>query len=453
MRNYDRLIKKIKWTSRLCAIAIIAVLVICACLPLAWYFKLPIALLAVLALFVAMSLKISRMGRSPLMDDLNPYQYHYVMHQSGLALQDGVVDIATAFAAGEYALCVELCQRLAREAKKERMRIRALYNLMLTYAAMKEYEALRVVLTDLRAQIAAKKRSPRELQMWEKALAPVQAILDEDYGECLRFARERLALPAKKSNAYFAADARFDAAEALYMLGHTAQARADFEAVAAAAPLLAIGQQALVYLQQIDAGEVPHPVIPAPQSAEGVKFPVGGLPGQQKKKPGAGRWIVFVVCLLVLFAVISSLARDARGRETPLAEIEAQGYDVVELCHVIPVGEEGDVLCLFVADESYIGTETWEQEIYHTPYVMYLSENKGYYKYEIEVGLLTEAVDERYTLSIADADLEICMALFAHEGEIPQGKDAYPFSIGDHTYYFCILELTSTPVRFNGCRY
>jgi hypothetical protein len=108
---------------------------------------------------------------------------------------------------------------------------------------------------------------------------------------------------------------------------------------------------------------------------------------------------------------------------------------------------------LFVADESYIGTETWEQEIYYTPYVMYLSENKGYYKYEIEVGLLTEAVDERYTLSIADADLEICMALFAHEGEIPQGKDAYPFSIGDHTYYFCILELTSTPVRFNGYRY
>jgi hypothetical protein len=209
---------------------------------------------------------------------------------------------------------------------------------MLTYAAMKEYGALRVVLTDLRAQIAAKKRSPRELQMWEKALAPVQAILDEDYGECLRFARERLALPAKKSNAYFAADARFDAAEALYMLGHTAQARADFEAVAAAAPLLAIGQQALVYLQQIDAGEVPHPVIPASQSAEGVKFPVGGLPGQQKKKPGAGRWMLIVLWLTIVFVCASALVRDERGRETPLAEIEAQGYDVVELCHVIPVG-------------------------------------------------------------------------------------------------------------------
>lgn len=444
--DHKRLLKTLKRNNALFLLSFLLFLILVAVPPIAWYIKALIAVLVGGALFLVFSTRQMALAQAPLFRDLNPLQYHYVMHQAGYALRDGRVDIITALTMGDHAVVLDLCQRGLQREKKEALRLYYVLCIATTYLALGDMERLRQAIFDYRVVLKGAKQSKQQQQTMENAICACEAYLAGDFARYAQLARERLARPEAKKYAYFALDANFDLAVGLYLGGDTEAAKPLFSEVAQRCQMLAIGRLAAEYLRRMEQGGEIAPVIPPAQRPEGIEYPVQVQGG--KKPAGCVTWLVLALAVTLLVASVSAMANDARGGETPLEEIEQEGYglDVVDLPHSIPIGEEGDLLCLYLSDES-IGNEEPE----YVSYVTYLRKTeKGRYKLACEVDLYPEEPQLEYYLYVAHADLEICVQVFDDNAPLPAGKEAYRFTQGDKSYYLCVMYVESIPVDFDG---
>ncbi|MBE6630927.1 MAG: hypothetical protein E7624_08785 [Ruminococcaceae bacterium] len=433
MSEVQALLKKIRRHAVWGALLMVLAIIVIALLPLPLGARIPLAVVAVFVMLIFTSSHCDKLAQSPLMVKLDPMQYHYVMYESGYAnRKDKSTDILTAQNTGNYALAVALCREQLALQKNETQK--ALVRIRLAHVCfeMGDLDSLREICEEFERLFQDPKRGKFFKRGYGSVVSYFQSFLSGDFAACKKLKEVADTLPARARTRYLEVRMLYYYALACHKNGEREEAERAFREVAVTCPMMHISKLSYDFLQ----GEDPVQASPdlktqiAPPS-----FPV--MPSTAPYRHRGLKITAFVLSVAVLILIFCFVNRKY---DTPLLAL-GDVHEVIESYHEIPIGEQGDVLCVYLAQDedivvSYVGC--YGEQAYKEVEWLYL------YLYEEDV--------DRYSYCIrsADADLVVEWRVAASREGVPDDKTAYPLEYEGVTYYLYLSSVTQETVFFDG---
>ncbi len=433
MNEAQALLKKIRRHAVGGALLMILAVIVVALLPLPLGARIPLAAVTVFVMLIFVSSHGNKLAQSPLTHQLDPLQFHYVMYESGYANhKDKTTDIVTAHNTGNYELAISLCRGQITMQKSELKRAEFQVRLAHIYFEMGSWEALREVCAELDPLLHHPKRAKYYQRAYGDILAYFKSFLAGDFAACKKLKAVTDAFPARVRTRFVEMRMLYYYALACHKNGEHEEAERAFREVAVTCPLMYISKLSYDFLQ----GEEPVQASPDVKA----QVPPPSFPVVPPTAPYRHRGFKITAFVLSIAVLILMFCFVNRKYDTPLLAL-GDMHEVIESYYEIPIGEQGDVLCVYLAQDedivvSYVGC--YGEQAYEEVEWLYL------YLYEEDV--------DRYSYCIrsADADLVVEWRVAASREGVPDGKTAYPLEYEGATYYLYLSSVIQENVFFDG---
>lgn len=450
MSEAKQLLKKVKRLQRLGAWGTVGAVIVLCLLPLPWFAAAPLALVIGLGVLVVCAMRASRLAQSPLLDDLDPLVYHYVMHGANLATYEGFADLNTAMMLGDFRSAVAICEEKLQDPHCKRFAVQYHNALASCYFIMGEESKLREATLAL-AHLLENPKYAKVRHTLSGALDYYSDYLNRDFAKCKEIKNKQQKLPAKQRYRVMQAEDTLLYGIACYRNNDIDEAREVLTQLTREAPKLYLSQVARDYLCAIKQN-TPYDHRTATPSLMVLPYSDKKPTSPKKQKRS------FIIMILALAVLIASLCIGKSSNKGTVEEMIAADGDVTKLHATVPVSEDGDLLAIYTVDDSfyYWNTDEDGSEKGYEPYfpvrVAYLdAARNGEYEFGISVDVFDGVYNTEqatYELVTAESDQRVTFTVLTDVSDLPEDSHVTAFSVNGRTLYLYIISIEKDPTLF-----
>ncbi len=383
--------------------------------PAHWIITVILYLVDFMLLSLVLTLIHQQKATGILVNELDPERYYYVSRKLGITTKYALEDIQTAYYMGDYHRALEICEEKKKITKDRSMLIQYKYFEAICCFGLRDFENLKILCDDFE-HLFIDPKNKNFKNIFCHNISYFRNFIEGNYEKCKEIKAVLDAMPLKRRRKLPVADINFMYALACYENKDYEEAKKVFEEVAQMSDKLYECRLAGAYLTAGENGEVQLP--------EAGQLPY--VETEKKAKLTLVDGIIVAIGALILVIGLTLFILNAMTFTGTPFEAIAHNEDISQAVEVIPVNEDGDVLCVFTAGDeigiAYLDCQAEDEYVYGTS-IYYYGDPDIYY------------------ILAGDSDLEIRFSICEQGANVPESLSVHEFSVDATAYSLCILSI------------